>query len=177
MRQREGQCDLDTVVVLGMVSIRDRLADAVYRLKYANDARSYDDALAGVFGMARSMDVRHRWRLKRESMQAMSKAVLDYWLNDACTLCTGVGYEVIPGTPHLSDRACQRCHGTRKSLMPWISSLPSKPEGKKARVKEWYALCRDANASMQRHRLLLVALETTERAIGERMKAKLARAA
>lgn len=180
MRQREGACDLDTIAALGMVGIQERIADAVYRLKYANDPRSYHDALAGVYGIARSLDIQLRWRMKRRRLHWMAKRVLNFWLNDGCATCTGVGYEVIKGSPHLSDRICRSCAGTRKRVMPWLRRLPRRPEGKRAgrgRIKRWKDVCRLLNDMMARHRLLLVALERSERAIAEKMAMKLRRAA
>lgn len=178
MRQREGPCGLDVITALGLVGIKERLADAVYRLKYANDPKSYAAALAGVYGLARSMDARQHWRLKRKRLHLMANRVLDYWLNDGCRVCTGLGYITVSGTPMLSDHVCLACSGTRKHAMPWLKKLPRRPEGDRAgrpRLKRWYKLCGLLTASMARHRLLLVALETSERSIGEQVRARLAR--
>lgn len=172
--------DIDTVGALGLVGIQECLADAVFRLKYANDPRSYDGALAGVCRLARSLNTRQRWRYKRKRLHWMAKRVLDYWLNDACRLCTGVGYEVIPGSPHLSDRPCQQCHGTRKLAMPWVKRIPKKPEGRrttKAHRQRWYEVSKRMTHSATNHRSLLVELEIAERRIADRMRVKLVRAA
>ena len=172
--------DIDTVGALGLVGIQERLADAVYRLKYANDPKSYDSALAGVCGLARSLNTRQRWRYNRKRLSWMAKSVLDYWLADGCPTCTGVGYEIIPGTPHLSDRPCQACHGSRKRTMPWLRATPRRPEGRKdtrdAR-KLWYAVCERIGSSITRHRLLLVELEVVERRVADKMRSRLARPA
>jgi len=176
LRQRDEVCSLDIVTALGLVGIRERLADAVYRLKAANQPSAYGDALAGVYGLARSMDARLHWRLKRNRLHLMAKRVLDYWLCDSCRACSGIGYLVVSGTPMLSDRVCLSCHGTRKTVMPWLRKLPRKPEKKKD-GERWRKLCRLLNDSMARHRLLLVALETSERSIGEQVMARLRRPA
>lgn len=178
MRQREGACDLDTVGALGMVGLHERLADAVYRLKYANDPGSYDDALVGVYRLARAMNGRNGWRLRSKALHWMAKRVLNYWLNDACRVCTGVGYEVIHGSPHLSDRPCPKCHGTRKLAFPWVRRFPRKPEGRftrKAKLQRWYDVSTRLRNSIHRHHHLLAELERCERVIGEKMIAKLAR--
>jgi hypothetical protein len=177
MRQREGACDLDKVGALGMIGIKSRLADAVYRLKYANEHRCYDDALQGVYGIARSLDVREHWRLRRSRLRWMSKRVLDYWLADLCRICLGVKYETVHGSPHLSDRVCPMCHGSGKNAMPWVKRLPRRPEGRRAtheRVKLWREVCKKLEDAMYRHRRLLVELEAAERQIGEQMIRKLA---
>ena len=172
--------DIDTVGALGLVGIQEPLADAIFRLKNANDPRSYDGALAGVCRLARSLNTRQRWRYNRKRLAWMARSVLDYWLMDGCPACTGLGYEVIPGTPHLSDRPCQACHGSRKRAMPWLRELPKRPEGRKdtrAYRKLWYTVCGRIGNSITRHRLLLVELETVERRVAEKMRERLARAA
>jgi hypothetical protein len=176
LRQREGPCDLDKIAALGMVGIEERLADTVFRLKYANDSKSFDDALLGVYGLARSLDARNRWRYRRSRLRWMAKRVLRYWLVDVCPLCTGVMYETIGGTPHLSTRTCPQCHGSGKMPMPWVRRLPRQPEGRRAsraRIKRWREVCDTITQSMDRHRLLLVKLEQIERAICEKMENKL----
>lgn len=176
LRQREGPCALDKVGALGMVGVTERLADAVFRLKYANDHHGYHEALAGVYSIARSLDAKNGWRLKRKTLHWMSKRVLHYWLSDVCPLCSGVGYEVIAGSPHLSDRPCQQCHGARKRPMPWLKRLPRKPEGRrvsKVQERRWEAVCRKLSLHIERHRTLLVALERVEWTIGEKMIQKL----
>jgi hypothetical protein len=177
LRQRETHCELDVITALGVVGINERLSDAVYRLKYANDAKSYDDALRGVYGLACSLDRRGRWRYHRARLRRMARRILDYWLNDGCHLCTGLGYEVIHGTPHLSDRPCKACHGTRKLAMRWVRKLPPKPEGRratKAAVLAWREGIRSRTDFASRHRALLVELETIERGMGDKMQARLA---
>jgi len=181
LRQRPGPCDLDTIGALGLVGITERLADAVFRLKYSLDAKTYPDALIGVYGLARALDARHRWRLKRRRIRWMARRVLDYWLSDICRRCTGVRYEVVAGSPHLSDHVCQDCGGSGKRKMPWLRKLPRAPEGRvratKARVEKHKKVCRLLSDAMDRHRHLLCELERLERVIGDKVVAKLAREA
>jgi hypothetical protein len=176
LRQREGPCQLDKIGVLGMVGISEKLADAVYRLKYSNEATSYNDAFDGVYRLARVLDRRNRWRMRGTRLRWMTRRVLDYWLIDNCFTCTGVGYQPIPGSPHLSDRPCPSCHGTRKRPMPWIKRLPRKPEGRRVnahRLARWTQVCRKLTDQAERSRHLLAELEKTERWIGEKIIAKL----
>jgi hypothetical protein len=181
LRQREvGTGDIDKIIALGMVGISERLADAVFRVKYANEAREYGNALQGVYGLARALDQRERWRYRRRRLWKMAKQVFNYWLMDVCPLCTGVGYEVVSGSPHLSDRACPACHGERKRMMPWLRlRMPQEPGGRRVtpeRRKRWLKRCEMIGVYQKRHRALLVTLETMERVIGEKMIAKLAHA-
>jgi hypothetical protein len=177
MRQREGACDLDKIAALGMVGIEERLADAVFRLKYANDHKSYDEALVGVYGLSRALNARLRWRSQRGRLRWMSVRVLRYWMADVCPICTGVKYETVNNTPHLSARTCPECGGSGKRAMPWIKRLPRMPEGRRAtraRIERWKRVCRMLSDSMDRHRRLLVELEAMERQVGEKMVRKLA---
>lgn len=176
-----GPCDLDKVIALGMVGINERIADAVFRVKYANDPKEYDNALLGVYGIARALDIRARWRYKRRRLWVISRRVFAYWLMDVCPLCTGVRYVPVPGSGRLSDVACPACHGEGKREMPWMKlRLPREPEGighgrvSKERWSRWHRSRLRVQDYQQRHRALLCELETLERVIGEKMIAKLA---
>lgn len=178
LRQRLGPSDLDKVIALGMVGISERLADAVFRVKYANDPKEYESALLGVYGLARALDVRERWRYRRWRLWGMARAVFAYWLMDICPLCTGVRFVPAPGTGRLTDVPCQACHGEGKRAMPWLRRLPREPEGKrkgsKERRKRWERCVRRMQELQRRHRTLLCELEVLERVIGDKMVRKLA---
>jgi hypothetical protein len=184
LRQNDlAPCDLDKVAALGAVGIEEKLADAVFRLKYANDVAGYDEALAGVIGLARVLDVKLKWRARRSrhGFRRMATRVLHYWLAPNCTICTGVGYQIINGSPHLSDRACPACHGERVRPMPWMQvRLPHEPgdTGRDRKSRErwarWQRKCQRIVRLQQCHRELLIALEVAERRIGDKMIWKLA---
>ncbi len=107
---------INAVIALGCVSIEEKVADAVFRLKYANDAHSYRDAVKAVSGMAKSLDARHNWRMKDHA--AMAAEVVKYWLCDLCPSCTGIGAQAITGTPVLGTY-CLACRGSGKRDYPW----------------------------------------------------------
>lgn len=107
---------INAVIALGCVSIEEKVADAVFRLKYANDAHSYADAVKAVSGIAKSLDARHNWRLKDHA--AIATAVVNYWLCDLCPSCTGIGAQAIAGTPVLGTY-CPACRGSGKRDYPW----------------------------------------------------------
>lgn len=129
-------CPLDKVVALGLASldlernrrlrrfgaaVRRGATEAVFGLKLANQRASYAGSLETVRGIARSLSVRHNWRLKRP--RQFAKLVLDYWLNDTCSRCTGRKFETIPDTPLLADKVCAQCHGSGKRRRPWGESV------------------------------------------------------
>ncbi len=45
---------------------------------------------------------------------ALSKLLLEYFLDSTCPTCKGVAYDVIPGTTHLSVNACPSCQSSGK---------------------------------------------------------------
>lgn len=177
LRQKETACDLDKLHALGAVGIEEKLADAVFRLKYANDAGAYEDALEGVRSLGRWLNIRYRWHAKGKRLRWMAKRVLHYWLSDNCMLCSGVGYEIVLGTPHLSDRACPACHGARKRMMPWVKRVPREPEGRRVTpedIARWKKVAGRLIAYMGHHRSLLCELEEVERRVAAKVVQKLA---
>lgn len=174
---RQTSRDIDTIGALGMVGVTERLADAVFRLKYGNDPSSYRDALAGVYGIARSLDARGNWRYRRRRLHWMAKRVLGYWITDLCPSCNGLGFDVMLGTPHLSDRPCRSCRGTRKRVMPWLRKLPKRPPPSLGRghMEKWKKLRSRLQAYAARHREILVGLERSEDIIAMKVSMKLSR--
>lgn len=57
-----------------------------------------------------------RMRVKVTQSQAwdMARATLAWYRSSACRVCGGHGYDIIPGTTTLSERACTECDGTGK---------------------------------------------------------------
>lgn len=66
-----------------------------------------------VWGKAFSEEI----KLKRTEAEDMAKAVLAWHRDGICKPCGGHGYELIPGTPYMSERECPVCKGTRKVLL------------------------------------------------------------
>jgi hypothetical protein len=48
----------------------------------------------------------------------IAKEVIAWRLHGVCQRCNGLGYELILGTPVLSDDLCHHCHGTGKVDLP-----------------------------------------------------------
>lgn len=68
-------------------------------------------------------DVREQLRLRaehRNMAEPLEKAMaaLMWWLDSGCHACHGRRWEVIPGTPTLSDRACPVCRATGERPKP-----------------------------------------------------------
>ena len=69
--------------------------------------------------------IRQRWK---GNPRLIAQEVFAWSLNGTCKPCNGRGYEVVHGTPSLSDRICKHCHGTTKVRLPrsdahdWLSA-------------------------------------------------------
>ncbi|MDA8260567.1 MAG: hypothetical protein M0Z99_33865 [Betaproteobacteria bacterium] len=159
---RKGACGLDKVMALGLVGMRAKMADAVFRLKYANNGSAYSEALQTVTKLAQRLDRAENWRMQAQH-QDMAKAVLDYWLDDKCEVCgarsenpdrMGGTARKITGDQVLEGEACKACNGSGKRPFPWLNPNP-----------------RDRAARYQT--ALLVAVEETERKLAGSLIAKL----
>ncbi len=118
LQHKVGACDVDVMGALGMAGIENRLSSAVFRLKYANEARFYPDALRDVQSLGRKLARSEGWTGSGQQIDELSKTALDFWLNDRCPECKGRGYEMTPGAPVLSDVACGACRGRGKMWPP-----------------------------------------------------------
>lgn len=49
---------------------------------------------------------------------AVVSAVIAWWLAKLCKACEGVKFKLIPGTPSLSAKACNKCRGTGEINLP-----------------------------------------------------------
>lgn len=164
---------LRKVVALGIVSISEPFADAVFRLKYGNDAKSYKQVERALCKLARRLNSRKNWRMRRSRLDAIAKAVLDYWLADPCPACEGRGWEKPAGAPYLSDNPCMACLGKPgKRPYPWLLDKPVikiKDKDRHARKRELMKRRAMYEALMDRHVALLCELEQCERHIGEKI--------
>ena len=175
--------NLDVLTALGVVSIREPLADAVFRLKYANEASSYPDAMTAVRTLARFLNKKAGWKLSERHTNAMAKAVLDYWLDDLCPACEGRGWLKPEGAPILSNHPCPACLGrvdgrVGKRPFPWMLNRPKvRMHDRDSKTRRRQLLRRRAlfDLMTDRHKALLCAIEDVERVIGGKVIAALGR--
>ena len=104
--------DVDIVRACGMVAGKQPLGMSLWRLKYGGDHREMGPAVAGLVGMM----VRRGWH--GDEIPALVVAVLRHWLDDVCPSCLGRGYDVMPGSPMLSDQPCDACKGEGRLPLP-----------------------------------------------------------
>ena len=157
---RETNCGLDKVMALGMVGMEERITDAIFRLKYANDHKAYADANKAVTDLARRLNTTENWN-QGSRLATIATAALNYWLADMCPACTGkrddpdkMGPTSMPmtGTPYLDGVTCDACGGSGKRPYPWLRE--------KGRIGHY-------------HTVLLVAIECAERRIRDKLITKL----
>lgn len=113
-------CHVDVLMAAGLVGIAAPIHFALYRLKYLNDSTEITACKAIFTRWAyRAMCNRgiEPQRASRLGVQALTQ-----WVSDVCQPCNGRGYQVIEGTPTLSDRPCGSCKGSGKSPIRGVST-------------------------------------------------------
>jgi hypothetical protein len=103
--------DTDVLGAMGLAGKARPLAAALLRL-FAGDDRSGAYVIAQLAMMAWRRAQQVNIKLKRTQADEMARSVLDWYRNPACKPCGGLGYMLIPGTPHISDHECPACSGT-----------------------------------------------------------------
>ena len=98
--------DVDVIRACGMVSAKNPLGMALWRIKYADIWEEVRNALAGLSELL----VTRQKMTKAEAVHSAER-VLAAWIGDRCDECGGTGYLTVPGTPMLSDNACPCCKG------------------------------------------------------------------
>lgn len=101
-----GLGDVDYIRAAGMVAQKNPLGMALFRLKYSEIV---EEALYCRNELAKLL-VERRGTARADAIIAAEKVLMHY-LGDRCDDCGGTGYQVIPGTPTLSDVACPVCKG------------------------------------------------------------------
>lgn len=109
-------CQLDTIVAAGMVAVSNPLAMELWRWVYGQDANARHAVLDGLVKWMKAQSRQQRWD-KTKSMVEVTVAVADWYRDRVCRTCNGVRYELVQGTPMLSDVPCQACHGTGESSL------------------------------------------------------------
>lgn len=90
--------DVDIIRACGMAGQGNPLGLSIWRWRYGGDQREMFHVATGL------IDLGHESTLVAK--------VLSHLADDVCRHCQGRGYEVVPGTPVLSEVLCMTCHGT-----------------------------------------------------------------
>jgi hypothetical protein len=100
----DGIGDIDVVRACGAVAVSMPLGVSLWRLKYGGDGRELAAVFEGLADKARRKGF-------EGDVAALVARVVRHWIDDVCHPCKGRGYELIAGTPMLSDVACGSCKG------------------------------------------------------------------
>lgn len=87
-------------------------ANLLFRVKYANDATSYNALLGEWETIVSTKAVIRSWP-KHINARKVARLSLEHWVNDVCPVCSGRGHVPLAGIPNvLDDAPCQSCRGT-----------------------------------------------------------------
>ena len=104
--------DPDVIGAFGLAGKQEPLGVALARV-LMGDNKAAKDVVGQLADMTRSK-FHH---LKQVQAEDMARAVLAWNRHGVCPECSGHGYQVIPGSPSLSDIECKACLGTGKVLL------------------------------------------------------------
>lgn len=110
--ERTTRSDSDVVGAVGLAAKREPLGAALMRL-FTGD----NGAISHIVWVLENKLIEHfAGQISVAQARDVAARVLEWNRNSVCTSCNGSGYEVIPGTPSLSDHECKSCRGTGKRL-------------------------------------------------------------
>lgn len=110
---QDDQFHHNTEVLAAAALCRD-LGTKLFRVKYANDATTYQALLEDWREIVAKKAVLRAWPAD-VSPRKIARLSLNHWLNDVCQACTGRGYDAVKGVPTvLSDIPCRACGGTAR---------------------------------------------------------------
>ena len=110
--ERTTRSDSDVVGAVGLAAKREPLGAALMRL-FTGDNNA---AHAVIDALTQKLVAHFPVSLRESEARTVATGVLAWNRANVCPACHGSGYEVIPGTPSLSDKECRACRGTGKTL-------------------------------------------------------------
>lgn len=96
--------------VLAAVALSSPFASLLFRVKYADDKSSYKQLRTEWIERVTDKADRVHWPTRIKPWRVAVEA-LDYWLDDRCKACGGLGYQKHEHAPMLTDVACHICNG------------------------------------------------------------------
>lgn len=106
-------CHVDVLGAAGMAAYSNHAHMAIFRIKYLNDTAEIESAKRLFIMWARRSMINRN--IDPRSASRVGVQALTSWVCDVCQVCNGLGYQVVAGTPTLSDRPCGTCGGTGKN--------------------------------------------------------------
>lgn len=108
-----GRGDADYLAALGLAGAADtRVGGALMRVHLAGSPEDFRAAHRAVVAMVRRVATKRGWRVPVSEQRIIAERALEHYVFPSCPACLGRGYQVVPGTPHLSGHSCPECHGS-----------------------------------------------------------------
>lgn len=112
LKLKETVSDVDYLIALGMIGIKNKMAGAVLNFHLSGNLSSYKEARRATVELTRRLSIKRNWKLETKDQYRIADAAWKMYLMPACPKCTGRKYQHDEGTPSLSARPCQKCRGT-----------------------------------------------------------------
>lgn len=127
--------DVSVLAAAGMVATGQAVGMALLRLRDSLDAKSWPTCLAAVSTRTRTLCSSLDPKISEREQHDLAEHILRRWVAPTCPACSGRRYETIIGTPHMSDRPCQRCRGAGSLSID--AGLPAAQADVARDVAEW----------------------------------------
>lgn len=112
LKLKETVSDVDYLIALGMIGIKNKMAGAMLNLHLSGNLSSYKEARRATVELTRRLSLKRDWKLDTKDQYRIADAAWKMYLMPVCPKCTGRKYQVAEGTPLLTARPCQKCQGT-----------------------------------------------------------------
>lgn len=127
--------DVSVLAAAGMVATGQAVGMALLRLRDSLDAKSWPFCLSATAQRTRAVCSNREQKLTEREQHDLAEHILRRWVAPTCPACSGRRYETIIGTPHMSDRPCQRCRGAGSLSID--AGLPASQTDVARDVAEW----------------------------------------
>lgn len=118
LKLREGRCDLDYIIALGMVASKQLLVSAFLAAHYGGRNASQKEARKAAITLTQKLNVKRGWKLELKDVLRVASAAMKIYCDPACPRCRNQKFLKVENAPVLSTKPCPKCHGTGRRLYP-----------------------------------------------------------
>lgn len=105
--------DVDYIVALAVAGSRHgSVASPLMRLHISGTNTHLKEAFNSVLSLVKRMSSKKNWRLHSHNLTAIALQALSHHVSPTCVHCQGRKFEMTEGSPVLSTKPCQHCHGS-----------------------------------------------------------------
>lgn len=108
--------------VVGAMALTSTYGGLLFRVKYCNDAASYEKLLHRWTWVVSTKAMRRKWPA-HVAVDKVASLSLNRWLNSVCHACTGRKQTAIFNTSTLSAKNCHVCNGTGEAPLRCNAAL------------------------------------------------------